>query len=672
MARRLSDEEELLMKHPLDNYQRFAAQMEPGPTLIIGGPGTGKTQALIARVRALMNRGIDPSNIAYLTLSEGAATGMARGKMKELLADREGADRLYVGAIHFRALGYLIRFGSSVLGRSPSFPIWDHRHARYAIETMVSDPRHGSIPEMTSREIDRLLQWNGYNRARWEQELMPAESAHWHEVIDLYNQEKLSRGVWDWDDLIPLAVQVLEESPDIGATKPFTGPSHLLVDEGHHLTPIQYRFLTLMNRAGGSITIAADPNQAIYGWRGADKGLLDRFITDYPDHQLQLLPLNHRATSTLVDVDAALTGHPSMTGLTNPRQREVRIPGPKPVIIEFDGTQRQMAEFLAGQARRMRDTHGYRWQDMAFIFRYRDAIDHLLIPLLQNEIPFHVEGNIAATPRNDIRRVTGLMASALDPSATSVFYHPPVVDPRLPPVGLGFQVLRAVEEIATENHINLIEAAREYLRRLRTDNGIRTALEYLVRAVTQLEEALSFDDQSLTDFCQRAIQLALRGSPEEPGNRSDGAASAAGQLLAIAGGFHRLPGESLKDHVARLVGDLTSGAYRHLMPEYSNDPLEQTDGITLSSVHASKGLQWRVVWVMQASQHLMPGRTNPDLPWEFEEEQRIFYVASTRATDRLIYCHAQLNDAGEPLDRSEFLVPLDGLVEIRTARPESP
>ena len=314
---------------------------------------------------------------------------------------------------HSYASTFLRQVGASILGRSPHYSLWDHEQAKEAITAMLDvlnqkddtdedqpepdDPESDepeSVPKMTGNEINNFLQWYGLNRARWGQEITAPDIPYWHHLIELYTQEKLRQNAMDLDDLIPLAVHALEENPQLRTTWSQIRSKHLMVDEFQDITPIQYRLLQLITNTNRSIAIATDPNQAIYSWRGADTRMLDQFRLDHHNAEIHMLHLNHRATETLVDLAAQLTEDESMTGLINAYQQPLRPRGPKPVLLTYDGNHERMSQFILAEAQRMVDRGQLSWQDMAIVYRNRDAKKQLLHALLRENIPYRILGDV--------------------------------------------------------------------------------------------------------------------------------------------------------------------------------------------------------------------------------------------------------------------------------------
>ena len=666
------------LKLPLDHMQRAAAEAPAQPLIVIGGPGSGKTQTLVGRIHTLLAGGAYPSTISYLTFSSRAAE-LTRKEIDQTTDDPEVAKRLFIGTFHSYASAFLRQIGASRLGRSPQYSLWDHDQAKEAISSMLNalaeardedeedglESRHPILPKMTGTEIHDFLQWHGLNRALWHQPPPPAEASHWHQLIELYNQEKLRQNAMDLDDLIPMAVEALERSPQLRTSFAQVRSKHLLVDEFQDITPIQYRLMQLVAGPERSITVATDPNQAIYSWRGADTRMLDQFRMDNTNAEVQMLRINHRSSKTLVDLAEALTDDETMTGLINAYQQPIRPAGPTPILLNYEGNGDALCRLAVEEAKALVATGQYDWQDIAMIYRKRDAKNQLLGVLLRDHIPFHILGDVRSTGQNATQRIVNLIACLLNPMDRAAFTNAATVEGSDSGRGLNTQTTNRIEHIAREKGINLIEATKEYLPNLKAKNRTRTNLEYIVRSWHLLTEQLANDDIAIADFCKSVIEVVQRQQVEK---LEEGVNEATTQFMTIVRGSQRLYQETLRQHLTRLLETIRAGAYPDLQDHSSDNPLEQHRGLTLSTIHTAKGLQWPVVWVMDATEAAMPGRANRENRKEMEEEQRIFYVAATRASDVLILCNPTLNRQGNTQSLTPFA---QGIRHLLNERDES-
>ena len=332
---------------PLDPLQRAAAEAPVGPVIIMGGPGSGKTHSLLGRIGALLESGATPSTITCLTFSSRNADQI-RQKIGEIAPDEALLRRLFIGTFHHYASTFLRQDGARLIGRSPQFTLWDQDQAQNVISSFAEqDP---SRITLTGNEIKKFLDWHKLNRARWVQEKIAADEEFWYKLLEIYEATKLSQNTMDLDDLTPMSVRAMEADPRIRTIWSQVRSRHLLIDEFQDITPIQYRLIELMTGPTRSVTIATDPNQSIYGWRGADNSLLGQFRISHPNAEVHLLRLNHRSTTTLVNLATTLTGDESMSGLTNDYQKAIRPAGALPQIIEAQGDEKKADQARSGHS----------------------------------------------------------------------------------------------------------------------------------------------------------------------------------------------------------------------------------------------------------------------------------------------------------------------------------
>ena len=633
----------------LNDRQRDAAQEPEGPIEIIGGPGSGKTHTLIARTLALLRSKVSPSHITYLTFSSRGAD-QTRQQMSDYIADHDIIRRLFVGTFHHYASTFLRQAGAALIGHTPSYTLWDHQQAKDAIGALVEqDPGQLTIP---SKELKDFLQWHGLNRARWGEDPTPPQEAYWYQLVDLYTQEKKRQNVLDLDDLIPLAIRAMELDTKTRTIWNQIRSRHLLIDEFQDITPAQYRFMQLITGPTKSVTIATDPNQSINTWRGAEPTLLKRFRLDHNDTQVHLLRVNHRATSTLVETAATLTDSDDMTGLVNAYQEPVRPAGPPPSVINCKGSAEQLYSHIVAAAEELVENEGYTWEDMAIIYRRNQVRTSIRTILIAHHIPHTVIGDVEDSRDNNAKRAINLLSTLLNPMDTSTFARAASVEPGDSKKILNREATKTIAALANEHNLNLIESASRFLPTLRVKARTRQNLEYIVHAWHALTNMATEDNTTLKGLCHRALALVRQGQEHSYTIEAD---KFANRLLNMAETSFLLPNETLYLHLARFLETIKAAAYPDLQDDENDDPFTKQLGVTLCSIHGAKGLQWKAVWFVDASEHVIPGRTRPDRPEELQEEQRAFYVATTRATDRLFYCNCEGGSKGFQAQPTSFL-----------------
>ncbi len=643
----------------LNDRQQEAAREPEGPIQIIGGPGSGKTHTLIARTMALLRSNVSPSYITYLTFSSRGAD-QTRQRISDYIADPEIVKRLFVGTFHHYASTFLRQAGAPLIGRTANYTLWDHQQAMDTINNLVE--RVPGQPTISTKELKNFLQWHGLNRARWGEDPSPPQEAYWYQLVDLYTQEKQRQNVLDLDDLIPLAIRAMELDPKTRALWNQIRTRHLLIDEFQDITPAQYKFMQLITGPTQSVTIATDPNQSINTWRGADPTLLKRFRLDHNDTQVHLLRVNHRATSTLVETASTLTDSDDMTGLVNAYQEPIRPAGPPAVVINCRGTNEELYNHIVATAQELVQANGYTWEDMAIIYRRNPVRNSIRTILISNHVPHTVIGDVADSHDTNAKRAVNLLSTLLNPMDSSTFARAASVEPGDSKKFLNREATKTIAALADQHGLDLIQSATRFLPTLKVRARTRQNLEYIVHAWHALAGLADDEKTTLRDMCHRALALVRQGQDHSYTIEADKYAT---RLLNLAETSCRMPRETLRLHLARFLEMIKAAAYPGLQDDENDDPFTKQSGVTLCSIHGAKGLQWKAVWVLDASEHVIPGRTRPDRPQELEEEQRAFYVATTRATDRLFYCNSEGGSRGFQPKPTSFLDPINDVTHYQ-------
>ena len=640
----------------MDRLQREAAQAREGPVAILGGPGSGKSHTLGARVVALLQGGRNPVTITYLTFSSRSASH-ARYQIAEMTGDRDLNRHLFIGTFHQFASSFLRKAGARRMGISPHYTIWDHDQARENIMGLAP----GAEVEITNTEVERMLRWNGLNKSRWRERKEPAEREEWHTLADLYAREKQAQSTLDLDDLIPMAVQALEENVDIRDSWSAVRTRHLLIDEFQDITPSQYRMAELLTGRTRSITIATDPNQAIHGWRGAAPRLFNQFRADHSDLEIHLLRLNHRSSKTLAEAATRLSRDTDMTGLTDSYQTAIRPDGHPPVLLSFRSRMDQQNQVVLDMLSEMRK-EGERWEDIALIYRSKNAVEGIDTHLLRRNIPYTRLGDTKLGGEGRLRDVLNLLSFLSNPLDSNAFQKAAVSElrGRRP---LSRDMVRQVKEASEQSGRNLVEVAEEFIPMAEAGSYTKMNLEHGVKAWKEMNLELQENGHNLPGLIYRANNLLERNSGGQQGGRVPHEIT----KLATQAERNRQSGkETNREHLSRFLESVKIAAYPDHRAEDNDDPYAHQQGLTLSTVHSSKGMQWKIVFFLDASQHVIPGRVNKDLnPTAFEEEQRIFYVATTRATEQLYYCNAVRGGSGFEAQPTEFLSSIQEMLEVR-------
>ena len=656
-----------------DSDQLPAIQAPPGPIIIVGGAGSGKTHALAARIKHLIDAGHNPATISCLTMSSRNSDHL-RQLLDISINDPETTRRIFICTYHHMASTLLRTTGAAAyLGISPHYTIWDADQSIQVIQSLIEEDKEDEEQlTMPNSEVRDIVSWDGLNRARWKMNPpLPPKEAYWFDILDEYNHEKKRQNVLDLNDLIPMAVQALETIPNIRSVWRSIRTKHLLADDFHDLSPIQYRLLQLMTGTDQSIFIAVDPNQSVYSWRGADPRLINKFKLDYNAAKTFVLHHNHRHTVTLHKTLQTILEDEEMTGLVPSRQRPTRTtPGQPPRGITFNGLladmNNHMFDLIEADVREGR----YQWGEIAILYRRKALGSNFITQLVSRNIPYTIVGENDGPDKGTTRRTVALLTLALNPWDTATFSAAATAESDDTQRGLNSRTTAAIARISREEHINLIKAAEKYLPTL--SKGVRNQknLQYVIRAYAGVVAKLDDPATQLPELCLETEQISHASRAERytttPPNPE------ASKLLTMSRNCLQLPHETLRQQLARFLESIKNSSYPELQSDENVNPYAHNSGLIVSSIHAAKGKDWKSVWVMNATDNIMPGNVDrlPTMT-RLEEEQRLFYLAASRATDMLTFIHATSDGLGTSTPRTRFLDVLDDLITW-THAPEEP
>jgi DNA helicase-2/ATP-dependent DNA helicase PcrA len=537
----------------LDPEQAAAVLADAPVVAVLAGAGSGKTRVLTRRIaRRLADGSAEARHVLALTFTRKAA-----GELRGRLASAAGHDRLADGspAVHtFHAFGgALLQRWWLDRGERP----WDvTRNRSRLLEAAVAEAGGGVDPRLVGVEVEwakaRSLDPEGYAQAEGRSVDTVAVAAAWRS----YEAEKQRRRVLDVDDLITLPVRILGDDPAFAAGRRWWH-RHVFVDEAQDLNPAQLELLTLLLGDEPDLCLVGDPNQAIYGWNGADPGLLLGVESRFPGAAVLRLTTNHRSTAPIVAAAASILQ--SAAAPVAGDRDAARWPLP---AVSGHPDEQAEADAVAHRLQEARWRGGRAWSSMAVLVRTRAQLDPIAAALAVRDIPHQLPGSLLDRPEvlavlkalraTDAGRRLPLRQLAADlPDLIEVVAAPPE---ELEPAGAAPAGPPPVDRVVE-------------LRRTRL-----AALEELV-----------------AEFCQAV-----------PTGDLDGFRSWSRGVLGARGG-------------------------------------EQGDdrrGVTLTTFHRAKGLEWPVVVVAGCEDGLLPHRRATTRS-ALAEERRLAYVAATRASEEL-------------------------------------
>jgi len=680
----------------LNLAQKQAVDSIEGPTLVLAGPGTGKTQVLTVRIANILRQtDTDPSSILALTFTDAAAR-----EMKERLISLIGKDGYHVKICTYHALcNEIISDNPERFSRPAGLqtatdlekiqiikdileqnsytllkPIGDPLLYLPYIKSALSDlKREGVTPKKFSELVSiikdefELERGDLKKTALLEKEKLVNKNLDLLDVYEKYQQKLKDQGRYDYDDMINWVVEAFETDPDflLSYEENF---QYILADEYQDTNSAQNRLLFAFSEhwgEGANIFAVGDENQSIYGFQGASRHNIIQFRQHFPSLTQVTLTDNYRSTPTILKSSAALLGEPPLTPTVKLKDQDIRVVKFSSPILED--------EFIADTIQK-KIKQGTPPKDIAVIVRENKDIENLVNIFKHKKLPFRLQGgtNVLHTP---------LVSQFLKLLTVVSSLQGPVDDLDLFTV-LNFPYLNL-------NPLSILQASRlAYQNRT-------TLVDTLLHDNPELDDQLvdvfhqfnswSYKSSSLTLTEIFQIILQKSGLLEH--------ILALPQPLIELNRFGTLF-EDVKSQAAAYPG-LTLQGYvfnLHLMDEHNirleeQSLLDDQNAVTLTTAHKAKGLEWRTVFVYRFADSywgnksvrqmikLPPGIINliDNKEYKNAEERRLFYVAITRAKQQLYLTGAtQYPSSAKMIFPSMFLedIPLDYLKRLKTKQYE--
>ena len=605
----------------LNAAQREAVTHTEGPLLVIAGAGSGKTRVLTYRVAYLLEqRKALPSQILAVTFTNKAAR-----EMKERLERIVGpfAAALWVGTFHATCVQILRRHADR-LGYKRNFTIFDTADQLQAMREVFKElnvdaksfePRAvlGAISAAKNELIDSAT-YQERAGDYWERSV--------GRFYARYQEQLAANSAMDFDDLLFCTVRLFREHPDVLAEyqERFR---YVLVDEYQDTNHAQYVLINLLCAGHRNLCVVGDADQSIYRFRGADiRNILD-FERDYPDARVVKLEQNYRSTRRILEAANAViqnnVDRPEKNLYTENEEGE-------PVLFYRADDERGEAAFVADEIERLRREEGRAYQAFTILYRTHAQSRTFEEEFIRRGMPYRIVSGVRFYERKEIKDLLAYLRLIASDDADLALRR--VIN--VPRRGIGDTTLGRIERFAAACGISLMEA----MRRVDEIEELSAAYARKVREFVDLIEELraAAEGLSLTGLVDQVLHRTgyLKELEEERTVEAQARIENLKEFLSVAKDFETQFESSLTaflDHVA-LISD--ADAYE-----------EGQDMVTLMTLHAAKGLEFPVVFLVGMEEGVFPHSRAAFEPGELEEERRLCYVGMTRAMHRLYFTCAR-------------------------------
>jgi len=651
---------------PLDPDQQAAVEHREGPCLVLAGPGSGKTRVIVERFLALVEEGLAPQHQLVLTYTVKAAAEM-----------RDRAERVHgpfaadVPLTNFHSFARrVVREWGWLVGVPPTFRVPDQAEQWLHLDAVLAELRPRTLwnPLRPHDLIDDLLRVFGAAKqelvtpqqyAGWAREALaecsdPAERSlleRQDECAQIYarlNDRYRAHALLDHDDCIQLCEELLREHA--AARRAVAEPlGQVMVDEYQDTNYAQARLVETLVASHHNVLVVADDDQAIYKFRGASLANLQRFRRMYPEHRTVVLRRNYRSTRQIVTTCRAVIGAAAAESRITKELHAARGDGPHVELWEAPDERSEMLG-IAGECRRLLDSGSVtRAADIAVLFRQHGDMRAAMAAMQEAGVPYQVHGGRGYFQQPEVKDLLALLTLVDDPRDSQAMIR----CLHLPAWRVSGRGRRALVELCEAHELPLARMVADGATTGELDDADAAAITRCVAAVEELNALATHEDAREILFAALEASEYYRGIIELPRDVERMQAGANlnkfGELLEAFADWtdDRRLGAALR-YLAVLRD---SGAADEVAPI---EPIE--DGILLMTCHAAKGLEWPLVFVPRCVESRWPGRggfgarltlPNELVPEEpppgdgaIDEERRLFYVAATRAQDRLVFTRA--------------------------------
>ncbi len=613
----------------LNAAQQEAVQTVNGPTLVLAGPGSGKTGVLTRRIAYLADEvGIDLHNILAVTFTNKAAREM-RERIDALLGAGR-ASALTAGTFHSLCVRFLRR-DIVHLGRERDFTIYDDDDQMRVMKRVLKDlnldekkypPR--AIRSAISSAKNELIDAEEYARhgRTYYDEIVARCFTHYQKLLREAN-------ALDFDDLLVETVRLFELNPNV-LEKYQERYRYILADEYQDTNRVQYILLKLLASKYRNLFVVGDEDQSVYAFRGADIRNIRYFEDDYPDARVIMLEQNYRSTQSILDVAQAVINRSNK----RVRQKQLWTQNDRGTLVSLQEAydQDEEARLAASEAARLVASGDYRLNDIAIMYRTNAQSRAVEEALLTHSLRYQIVGGTRFYERKEIKDAMAYLRLALNPYDSVSFGR--VLN--WPGRGIGQrtedELFRWANEQGVPVYVALQLIGNEESETVPPFNSrTKSALLSFLRILNEtIESRASMNLGELMDFVFGRTDFEgalLREYGEEEGRDRWNNVQ---ELRNVAAGYLNLPRESqlptFLEEVA-LVSDLDSVK-------------ENRDSITCITLHQAKGLEYPIVFLIGLEEGLLPHSRSLDDVEALDEERRLFYVGATRAKQRLYILYA--------------------------------
>ncbi len=627
----------------LNEAQREAVEYIKGPQLIIAGAGSGKTKVLTHKIAYLIEKGYEPSSILALTFTNKAANEM-KDRIKKLVGKQ--ASEILMGTFH-SVFARILRENSEKLGYKANFSIYDRDDSVQLVSHVIEElniPGDMFSPNSVQHRISNMKNHMVTVEDFRQNFIDTAADEKFADIYEHYDKRLFENNAMDFDDLLLKPLELFEKYPKVASR--YRGRiRYILVDEYQDTNRAQYNLIKMMTSSRIKVTVVGDDAQSIYAWRGADISNILDFEKDFPNAKIFKLEQNYRSTQNILKAANSVIANNK-----NQIQKNLwteREEGDKVSVIRCSD-EKDEAYQISKRIKQEVQKRKLSLSDIAILYRTNSQSRALEDALRREKIPYQIIGGVEFYRRKEVKDIIAYLRVLANPEDEESLLR--IMN--FPQRGIGNTSIEKMLAFSRRLNISFLTTMGRIFEVIEVKERIQKNVKQfklLLDKYIDLKDKLSLYELTSALVDELGIlQLYKESKNKDDMNRYYNVQ----ELLNAIREFTRTNKEATIDDFLADVS-LVSGVDQ--MDDKSNM-------VTLMTVHSAKGLEFPVVFVTGLEEDLFPINQRFDSDADIEEERRLFYVACTRAKDKLYLTYARSRYRfGEVAyqDRSRFIEEMD-------------
>ncbi len=630
------------------NEAQQKALVPNGHILVLAGAGSGKTRVLTQRIIHLVkDYGVSPYNILAITFTNKASNEMK----KRLSEETDCADKMWISTIHSMC-AKILRIEAKYLGYTSSFSIYSETDSLRLLKRIISEDESNDDDKKAKNALWHISKAKnaGLSPSEYQNEFAYEPSIdEYCEIYRKYEKNLARSNAMDFDDLLLNTLKLFKQFPEV-LEKYADRFMYISVDEFQDTNTVQYEILKLLQSKHNNLFVVGDDDQSIYGWRGAEIKNILNFDKDFPDAKVFKLEQNYRSTKRILNVAnkiIAKNKERHEKSLWTQNSDGVRIE----TYCGFNESEE--AFYVANQIQNLIRYNHYDYGDFAVLMRLNALSRSFEQEFSKYGIPSRILGGHKFFERKEIKDIIAYLKVVVNPYDDESLLR--IIN--VPKRGIGDTTVKKLVQISEQNNVPILQTLTDESKLDCFTKGTRQKLLDFAKII---DDFFVYEkEHGVTDFVSYVIaKIAYRESLANKELENDRLMNLDEFINSVDEFVKQNPEATVREYIesVMLVSDLEGN-------------LEDEQCVTMATVHAAKGLEYKVVFVVGLEDGVFPASRAKYDDGEMEEERRLMYVAVTRAQERLYLTRARnrfLHGQSKPTIPSVFFTEIDDALSNKT------